>query len=226
MDEELPRITVASLADAEEPCPTAGRVLSWDKSQPGGELPALMKGRSVADCGDDRGRNQGAYAGGLPESLAAGWIGRGDLFNLFVHRDDLLLQVLPLAPQQVDEVTHAWCEVRICVLEDLRHRLLQLEGSLGEDHATLEQEGSQLVDYGCSTGDKPVAHTMHRLEIKLVVRLDRNETHVLPVYRLGNGFGIEEVVLVRLHEWLHELGRNQLHVMALFAQHTSKEVRP
>ncbi len=69
-----------------------------------------MKGRSVADCGDDRGRNQGAYAGDLPESLA-GWIGRGDLFNLFVHRDDLLLQVLPLAPQQADEVTHAWCEV-------------------------------------------------------------------------------------------------------------------
>ena len=32
----------------------------------------------------------------------------------------------------------------------------------------------------------------------------------------------EEVVLVRLHE----LGWNQLHVMALFAQHTSKEVRP
>ncbi len=115
---------------------------------------------------------KGPIPGHLPESLA-GWIGRGDLFNLFVHRDDLLLQVFPLAPQQADEVTHAWCQVRICVLEDLRHRLLQLERSLGEDHATLEQEGPQLVDYGRSTGDKPVAHTMHRLEIKLVVRLDR-----------------------------------------------------
>ena len=40
-----------------------GRVLSWDKSQPGGELAALMKGRSVADCGDDRGRNQGPMPG-------------------------------------------------------------------------------------------------------------------------------------------------------------------
>src|SRR4029077_9590496 len=114
----------------------------------------------------------------------------------------------------------------ISVLEDLGHRQLQLGRCLREGHATLQQEGSQLVDYGRSTGDKPVAYTMHRLEIKLVVRLDRNETHVLPVYRLGDGFGIEEVVLVRLHEWLHELGRNQLHVMALFAQHTSKEVRP
>ena len=80
----------------------------------------------------------------------------------------------------------------------------------------LQQEGPKLVDYGRSTGDKPVAHTMHRLEIKLGVRLDRNKPHVLPVYRLGDGFGIEEVVLVRLHEWLHELGWNQLHVMTLF----------
>ncbi len=104
--------------------------------------------------------------------------------------------------------THAWCEVGICVLEDLRHRLLQLEQSLGEDHATLEQEGSQLVDYGRSASEKPVAHTMHRLKIKLVVRLDRNETHVLPVYCLGDGFGIEEVVLVRLDDRLNALKRS------------------
>ena len=70
MDKQLPQIAVAALADAEEPGLAAGRVLSRHKSQPGGELPALMKGRSVADCGDDCGRNQGAYAGELPESLA------------------------------------------------------------------------------------------------------------------------------------------------------------
>ena len=67
---------------------------------------------------------------------------------------------------------------------------------------------------------------MQRLQIKLVVRLDRNETHVLPVYSFGDRFGIEEVVLVGLHKWLHELGWDQLHVMALFSQHTSEEVRP
>ena len=112
MHKQLPQIAVAALANAEEPCLATGRVLSWDKSQPGGELPGLVKGRSVADCGDDRGRNQGTYAKDLPESLA-GWIGRSDLFHLFVHRDVLLLQVFPLAPQQADEVTHAWCEVEM-----------------------------------------------------------------------------------------------------------------
>jgi hypothetical protein len=33
-----------------------------------------------------------------------------------------------------------------------------------------------------------------------------------------------KVVLVGLHEWLHELSGNQLHVVALFSQNTSEEV--
>jgi hypothetical protein len=41
------------------------------------------------------------------------------------------------------------------------------------------------------------------LEIKLVVCFDRNEAHVLAIDRLSNRFGIEEVVLVRLDERLH-----------------------
>ena len=43
---------------------------------------------------------------------------------------------------------------------------------------------------------------------------------------LGDGFGIEEVVLVRLHERPHELRRDKLHVMALLSQGTAEEVSP
>jgi hypothetical protein len=46
---QLPQVAVASLADAEEAGLTAGRVLSRNQTKPGGELPAFMKGRSVAD---------------------------------------------------------------------------------------------------------------------------------------------------------------------------------
>ena len=59
---------------------------------------ALMRGCAVADRSDDRGGHWRADAGDLSEPLA-GWIGRDDLFDLFVHRNDLL-QILPLAPQQ------------------------------------------------------------------------------------------------------------------------------
>src|ERR1700730_8785402 len=83
---------------------------------------------------------------------------------------------------------------------------------------------AQLVDHGRSTRDETIAHTMHGLQVELVVGLDRNEAHVLPVHRLGDGLGIQEIVLVGLHKRLHGLGRDQLHVMALFSQNTSEEV--
>jgi hypothetical protein len=75
-----------------------------------------------------------------------------------------------------------------------------------------------------STGDKAITHTMHHLKVELIVCLDRNEPHVLSVHRFGDGFRIQKAVLVRLHEWLHELSRDQLHVVALFSQSTTEEV--
>jgi hypothetical protein len=46
---------------------------------------------------------------------------------------------------------------------------------------------------------------VQRLQVQLVIGLDRNEPHVVPIDRFGNRLGIEEVVLVRLHKGLHEL---------------------
>jgi hypothetical protein len=41
---------------------------------------------------------------------------------------------------------------------------------------------------------------------------------------LGDGFRIEEVVLVRLHVGLHKLGRDESHVVSLDAQSYADEV--
>src|SRR5260370_21529541 len=71
------------------------------------------------------------------------------MFDLHVHRNDLLFEILPLAPEKADKVAHAWRQVRVSVLEDLGHRHLELGWSLREGHAALKQEGSQLVDHGC-----------------------------------------------------------------------------
>ena len=58
---------------------------------------------------------------------------------------------------------------------------------------------------------------MQCLQIKLIVRLNGHKTHVRAVYRLGDRFGIEEIVLVGLHKWLDELCRDQPCVVPLFA---------
>jgi hypothetical protein len=74
-----------------------------------------------------------------------------------------------------------------------------------------------LVDYGDSSRNESVAHPVYRLQIKLIVGLDRHKAHVLPLNGLCNGLGVNKVVLVRLHERLHELCRDQPDVMALMA---------
>ncbi len=66
---------------------------------------------------------------------------------------------------------------------------------------------------------------MQGLQIQLIVCLDRNKAHVLTVNRLGNGFRVQEVVLVRLHKRLHELSGDQPHIVILLSQGTAQEVR-
>ena len=59
---------------------------------------------------------------------------------------------------------------------------------------------------------------MNGLQLELILCLDRDKTHVLAFHSFGDGFGIDEVVLVRLHEGLHKLRCDQPHIMALLAQ--------
>jgi len=77
---------------------------------------------------------------------------------------------------------------------------------------------------GGAPGDQPIANSVDRLKVQLVIGLDGNEAHVLALDRLGNGLGIDEVVLVGLHEGLHKLSWNQLHIMALCSQRSAEKV--
>jgi hypothetical protein len=52
------------------------------------------------------------------------------------------------------------------------HRQLQLGWGLRECHASLEQEGPQLVDHRCSACDQTIPHA-ESLQVELVVSLDR-----------------------------------------------------
>ncbi len=67
---------------------------------------------------------------------------------------------------------------------------------------------------------------MDRLQVQLVVGFDRNKAHVLAFNRLSDGLGIHEVVLVRLHKGLHELGCDQPNIVALLAQCPTQEMSP
>ena len=65
---------------------------------------------------------------------------------------------------------------------------------------------------------------MHRLQIELVIGLDRDEPHVLALYGLGDSLRVHEIVLVGLHKRLHELRRDQPHLVTLLLQGSTEKV--
>src|SRR6516225_8657186 len=97
--------------------------------------------------------------------------------------------------------------------------------SLAHRDATLEQESANLVNHCGAAYDPPFADSVQRLQVELVIAFDRHKAHRGTGHRFGNRFGIDVVVLVRLHVRLHILGRHQAHVMPLFSQSAAEKMR-
>src|SRR6516225_6042241 len=96
--------------------------------------------------------------------------------------------------------------------------------SLAHRDATLEQESANLVNHCGAAYDPPFAYSVQRLQVELVIAFDRHKAHRGADYRFGNRFGIDVVVLVRLHVRLHILGRHQAHVMPLLPQRAAEKM--
>src|ERR1700751_2552016 len=97
--------------------------------------------------------------------------------------------------------------------------------SLGHGDSTLEQHSANLVDHRGAAHHPPFADSVQRLQVQLIVALDRHKAHRGTGYSFGNGFGIDVVVLVGLHVWLDILCRHQAHVMPLFPQSAAQKMR-
>ena len=90
-------------------------------------------------------------------------------------------------------------------------------GPRREREAAFQLESADLVDQRRATLHQSVAHPVHGLPIELLLRFDLHKTHVLLGHGFGDGFGIDEVVLVRLAVRLHKLRRDQSHLVPLFS---------
>ncbi len=65
---------------------------------------------------------------------------------------------------------------------------------------------------------------MQGLHVQLIIAFDRHEAHAWSSDRFGDGFGINVVVLVRLHVRLHVLWRHQANFVALLAQAAAQKM--
>jgi hypothetical protein len=70
-----------------------------------------------------------------------------------------------------------------------------------------------LIDDAGALTDQSLAHTMQRLQVELIRRLRSYELHRWTLDRLGDRFGIAEVVLLSLRVGAHVLSRHQPGVM-------------
>src|SRR5262249_5578030 len=84
--------------------------------------------------------------------------------------------------------------------------------SLPQSNATFEQQSTNLVDDCRATHHPALAHPMQRLQIQLVIGLDRNKAHRRSRDSLRDRLRIEVVALVRLNIRLHILCWNQSHL--------------
>src|SRR5271170_3452476 len=119
---------------------------------------------------------------------------------------------------------HPRGEVLVRVLKHSGYGFLEPDGALRKHHAALQQESANLVDHRSSSYHQPVSHPVQRLQVQLIVGLDRNEAHVVAIYCFGNRLGIDKVVLVRLHKGFYELSWDQLHIVALCSQRTAQKM--
>jgi hypothetical protein len=73
-----------------------------------------------------------------------------------------------------------------------------------------EQKCPKLIDHRRAPADQAITDPVDTLQVQLIISLDRDKTHVLPLDGLRDRFCIDEVVLVRLHEWLYKLSWDTL----------------
>ncbi len=115
MYEHLTQVDVAALADAQQLGLASCRVLPWNESEPRCEVSSLAECRTVADGGNDSRRNDGADAGDLLDTAATRVAG-SNLFEPIGQLFDLLLDGLPLIPEDTDHVAHHRCQRVVRVL--------------------------------------------------------------------------------------------------------------
>ena len=216
MDQDLTQLGVAALGDTKQLRLATGRVLPWHEPEPRCEVSPLAERGAVPNGGNQSGRNNGPDAWDLPSATAT-CVARSNLLKPVGQFIDLLFDCLPLVPQNADHVAHHSCQRVLCVLQNISHRGLQLRRLLRKHHAAFKQKRPYLVDDRRAPGDQPITNPLHRLQVEQVIRLDRDKAHVLALGRFGNRFCIDEVVLVGLHKWLHELRRDKTHIMSLVA---------
>src|SRR6516162_581844 len=74
--------------------------------------------------------------------------------------------------------------------------------SLSHSNSVLQEEAAKLIDHSRPIANQARAHAMQRLQVELIVRLDRHTARRRALHSFCNRVGITEVILVALSKRL------------------------
>src|ERR1700722_10522910 len=139
-------------------------MLARNQTEPGCQITAFVKGRSVTDGRGKRGRCEGSDPrNGEQTSAVLFFLNR--LSKLPVDIFNLRLQLLPLVPKLDEECSHARGQQVVSVFQNERNLSLQMSWANGNGNTVFQQEPTDLVDYGSPSSHPAIAHTVQSLKI-------------------------------------------------------------
>ena len=225
VDQLLAEIPVASLADPKQLRLAAG--VSWRGTMPSQaerSRPAI-KGLRPPDRRDEGGGHDRAQAWDRHKASGA--------FVLSRLADELRIEGLyppiefgPLHPSVGDQKDHPRAQSRSALfVHQHGQELLKLPLALRRGHAAFKQDGAQLIDQGRPLPDQPVALTMERLHVELILALQFDKAHRRPRRRFRDPLGVAIVVFLRLDIGPHILGRHQPDVVTVHGEQPAEVMR-
>jgi hypothetical protein len=204
-DEKPPHVAVAALADPQKRRLPAGRAFARHEAEPGREVARPPELSAVADRGQERRRGERTDAGNAhqpPRTI----VPRGEALDLPGRLRDPLVDPREVLEELSQHPPHRRSEIVCLVGQHPRQIEPEDAGALADRRAVFEAEGAHLVDQTRPARDELIADAVERLQVDLFGGANLREAHRRPGHGFGDGFGVDGVVLLRLHVGLHELG--------------------
>lgn len=166
MDDKPADVGVASLADPQQRCLPAGRVLSRHEAEPSRQVTRFSELGAVSRSRTQSRRDQRANP--RDRHQAAGNLVRGsERLDLSGDVSNALLEAAEVGQELAEELPHRGCKVIVAVGNDPRHVELEHARALPDRDAELEAERPHLADQARPRSDHLIAPAMECLQFNL-----------------------------------------------------------
>src|ERR1700730_499565 len=130
-------------------------MLFWNKAQPCSEIAPLVECGAISNGGDHSGGNKWTHARDRQQSLAS-CVLLSNGFDLSAQFFDLNLDRLPLLPEMIEQVAHAWSKVHFGIFQYAGHLAFEISTALAISDAALQQKSPHLVDHAGAPTDESI----------------------------------------------------------------------